>query len=168
MQPNLASYLEIYMDRVISAPAEPSIMTILVTGGAGYTGSHMVLALIEAGERVVVLDNLSTGFPWAVAKGVPLVVGDTGDQALAARIIAAHGVTDIVHFAASIVVPDSVSDPLGYYRNNAANSRALIESAVKGGVRRFIFSSTAATAIPRPYPSARTRPVRCRPTGRPS
>jgi UDP-glucose 4-epimerase len=119
-------------------------MTILVTGGAGYIGSHMVLALIVAGERVVVLDNLSTGFPWAVAKGVPLVVGDTGDQALAARVIAAHGITDIVHFAASIVVPDSVSDPLGYYRNNTANSRALIESAVGGGVRRFIFSSTAA------------------------
>jgi UDP-glucose 4-epimerase len=91
-----------------------------------------------------VLDNLSTGFPWAVAKGVPLVVGDTGDQGLVARVIAEHGITAIIHFAASIVVPDSVSDPLGYYRNNTANSRALIESAVKGGVRRFIFSSTAA------------------------
>ncbi len=119
-------------------------MTILVTGGAGYIGSDMVLALVEAGERVVVLDNLSTGFAWAVAEGVPLVVGETGDQALVARIIAEHGVTAIVHFAASIVVPDSVSDPLGYYRNNTANSRALIECAVKGGVGRFIFSSTAA------------------------
>src|SRR5208282_4082397 len=117
-------------------------MTILVTGGAGYIGSHMVLALIEAGERVVVLDNLSTGFAWAVAKGVPLVIGDTGDQALVARLIAEHGVTEIIHFAASIVVPDSVADPLGYYRNNTANSRALIECAVRGGVRRFIFSST--------------------------
>jgi UDP-glucose 4-epimerase len=119
-------------------------MTILVTGGAGYIGSHMVHALADAGERVVVLDNLSTGFSWAVAKGVPVVIGDTGDQPLVARLIAAHGVTDIIHFAASIVVPDSVSDPLGYYRNNTANSRALIECAVKGGVRRFIFSSTAA------------------------
>ena len=118
-------------------------MTILVTGGAGYIGSHMVLALVEAGERVVVLDNLSTGFAWAV-EGVPLVIGETGDQALVARVIAEHGVTAIIHFAASIVVPDSVSDPLGYYRNNTANSRALIECAVKGGVRRFIFSSTAA------------------------
>jgi UDP-glucose 4-epimerase len=119
-------------------------MTILVTGGAGYIGSHMVHALADAGERVVVLDNLTTGFAWAVAKGAPLVVGDTGDQPLVARLIAEHGVTDIIHFAASIVVPDSVSDPLGYYRNNTANSRALIECAVKGGVRRFIFSSTAA------------------------
>jgi UDP-glucose 4-epimerase len=119
-------------------------MTILVTGGAGYIGSHMVHALADAGERVVVLDNLTTGFAWAVAKGVPMVVGDTGDQPLIARLIAEHEVTDIIHFAASIVVPDSVSDPLGYYRNNTANSRALIECAVKGGVRRFIFSSTAA------------------------
>jgi UDP-glucose 4-epimerase len=119
-------------------------MTILVTGGAGYIGSHMVHALADAGERVVVLDNLTTGFSWAVAKGVPMVVGDTGDQPLVSRLIAEHEVTDIIHFAASIVVPDSVSDPLGYYRNNTANSRALIECAVKGGVRRFIFSSTAA------------------------
>jgi UDP-glucose 4-epimerase len=119
-------------------------MTILVTGGAGYIGSHMVHALADAGERVVVLDNLSTGFAWAVAKGVPVVIGDTGDQPLVARLIATHGITDIIHFAASIVVPDSVSDPLGYYRNNTANSRALIECAVKGGVQRFIFSSTAA------------------------
>ncbi len=119
-------------------------MTILVTGGAGYIGSHMVHALADAGERVVVLDNLSTGFAWAVAEGVPLVVGDTGDQALVSRLIAEHGVTEIIHFAASIVVPDLVADPLGYYRNNTANSRALIECAVKGRVRRFIFSSTAA------------------------
>jgi UDP-glucose 4-epimerase len=119
-------------------------MTILVTGGAGYIGSHMVHALADAGERVVVLDNLSTGFAWAIAKGVPVVQGDTGDQPLVGRLIAEHGVADIIHFAASIVVPDSVSDPLGYYRNNTANSRALIECAVKGGVRRFIFSSTAA------------------------
>jgi UDP-glucose 4-epimerase len=119
-------------------------MTILVTGGAGYIGSHMVHALVEAGEGVVVLDNLSTGFKWAIAKGVPLVTGETGDEALVTRLIAEHGVSSIIHFAASIVVPDSVSNPLGYYRNNTANSRALIECAVKGGVRQFIFSSTAA------------------------
>ena len=119
-------------------------MTILVTGGAGYIGSHMVHELADAGERVVVLDNLSTGFDWAVAKGVPLIVGETGDQALVARLIREHSVDAIIHFAASIVVPDSVRDPLGYYRNNTMNSRALIECAVKGGVRHFIFSSTAA------------------------
>ena len=119
-------------------------MTILVTGGAGYIGSHMVYALVEAGERVVVLDNLSTGFKWAIANGVPLVTGETGDEPLVARLIAEHGVSAIIHFAASIVVPDSVSNPLGYYRNNTVNSRALIECAVKGGVKQFIFSSTAA------------------------
>jgi UDP-glucose 4-epimerase len=119
-------------------------MTILVTGGAGYIGSHMVHALVDAGEAVVVLDNLSTGFAWALPKGVPLVVGETGDQSLVAALIAEHGVDAIVHFAASIVVPDSVADPLGYYRNNTVNSRALIETAIKSGVRHFIFSSTAA------------------------
>jgi UDP-glucose 4-epimerase len=119
-------------------------MTTLVTGGAGYIGSHMVHALVEAGEPVVVLDNLSTGFSWALPPNVPLVIGETGDQPLVARLIAEHGVNAIIHFAASIVVPDSVVDPLGYYRNNTVNSRALIECAVKGGVRQFIFSSTAA------------------------
>jgi UDP-glucose 4-epimerase len=119
-------------------------VTILVTGGAGYIGSHMVHELVDAGERVVVLDNLTTGFDWAVAPGVPLVVGDTGDQAQVAALMAEHRVDAVIHFAASIVVPDSVADPLGYYRNNTANSRSLIETAVKHGVRHFIFSSTAA------------------------
>jgi len=119
-------------------------MTILVTGGAGYIGSHMIHTLVEAGEGVIVLDNLSTGFKWAIPKGVQLVAGETGDEALVARLIAEHGVSAIIHFAASIVVPDSVSDPLGYYRNNTVNSRALIECAVRGGVNQFIFSSTAA------------------------
>jgi len=119
-------------------------MTVLVTGGAGYIGSHMVHELVDAGERVVVLDNLTTGFDWAVAPGVPLVVGDTGDQAQVAALMAEHRVDAVIHFAASIVVPDSVADPLGYYRNNTANSRSLIETAVKHGVRHFIFSSTAA------------------------
>jgi UDP-glucose 4-epimerase len=119
-------------------------MTILVTGGAGYIGSHMVHALVDAGERVVVLDNLSTGFDWAVARNATLVVGETGDEALVAALIAQHRIEAIIHFAASIVVPDSVADPLGYYRNNTANSRTLMECAAKGGVQRFIFSSTAA------------------------
>jgi UDP-glucose 4-epimerase len=119
-------------------------MTILVTGGAGYIGSHMVYELVDQGERVVVVDNLSTGFGWAIPDRVPLVKGDTGDAGLMRSVIAQHGVTAIIHFAASVVVPDSVSDPLGYYRNNTANSRTLIEAAVKGGVHHFIFSSTAA------------------------
>ncbi|HEX2654793.1 MAG TPA: NAD-dependent epimerase/dehydratase family protein, partial [Xanthobacteraceae bacterium] len=119
-------------------------MTILVTGGAGYIGSHMVHELVDQGEQVVVLDNLSTGFDWALAPNVPLFVGETGDHALVERIIADHGVTTIIHFAASLVVPDSVRDPLSYYRNNTANSRTLIEAAVKSHVRHFIFSSTAA------------------------
>ena len=119
-------------------------MSILVTGGAGYIGSHMVHALLDAGETVVVLDNLSTGFRWAVAAGAELVVGETGDEAVVSRVIAERGVQAIIHFAASIVVPESVAAPLAYYRNNTVSSRTLIECAVKGGVRQFIFSSTAA------------------------
>jgi UDP-glucose 4-epimerase len=119
-------------------------MTILVTGGAGYIGSHMVHALVDSGARVVVLDDLSTGFDWAVASGVPLVVGETGDQELVAKIIRDYDAEAIIHFAASVVVSDSVRNPLAYYRNNTANSRALMECAVNGGVRHFIFSSTAA------------------------
>jgi len=119
-------------------------MTVLVTGGAGYIGSHMGLDLADAGERVIVLDNLSTGHAWSVAGGVPLVIGDTGDQELVTRLIREHGIDEVIHFAASIVVPDSARDPLGYYRNNTVNTRALIECAVKNGVRNFIFSSTAA------------------------
>jgi UDP-glucose 4-epimerase len=119
-------------------------MTILVTGGAGYIGSHMVHALVDAGESVVVLDNLSTGFDWALPGAATLIIGETGDQPLVSAIIARNEIDAIIHFAASIVVPDSVADPLGYYRNNTVNSRALIECAVKGGVKQFIFSSTAA------------------------
>jgi UDP-glucose 4-epimerase len=121
----------------------------------------MVHALIDAGERVVVLDNLSTGFDWATPKAATLVVGETGDQALVSTVIAQHGVDSIIHFAASIVVPDSVADPLGYYRNNTANSRSLIECAVKGGVKRFIFSSTAAVyGNPDKVPVGEDDPVR--------
>src|SRR6516165_9651969 len=119
-------------------------MSILVSGGAGYIGSHMVHALVEGGESVAVLDNLSTGFKWAIPAGVDLVIGETGDEALVSRLIAERRISAIIHFAASIVVPDSMADPLGYYRNNTVNSRALIECAVRGGVKQFIFSSTAA------------------------
>ena len=119
-------------------------MTVLVTGGAGYIGSHMVHALSDAGEAVVVLDNLSTGFRSALPSSVPLFIGDVGDQDLVASIIDDHRVNAIIHFAGSIVVPESVRNPLGYYRNNTVNTRALIETAVKRGVKHFIFSSTAA------------------------
>src|SRR5262245_43797058 len=119
-------------------------MTVLVTGGAGYIGSHTVHELVDAGERVVVLDDLSTGVASALPSPLLPIVGDTGDEALVASLIERHSVDAIIHFAASIVVPDSVRDPLGYYRNNTANSRTLIETAVKCGVRHFIFSSTAA------------------------
>ena len=119
-------------------------MSVLVTGGAGYVGGHMALGLIDAGETVVVLDNLSTGFAWAVPEGAKLVVGDMGDAGLVARLIKEHSVDAIAHFAAKIVVPESVRDPLGYYLNNVSNARSLIEAAVNGGVKTFIFSSTAA------------------------
>lgn len=119
-------------------------MAVLVTGGAGFIGSHMVLALLDAGENVVVLDNLSTGFRWAVPSAATLVVGDVGDQDLVRTVIRKYGVKAIVHFAGSIVVPESVADPLGYYNNNTVKSRALIEAALATGIRNFIFSSTAA------------------------
>jgi UDP-glucose 4-epimerase len=136
-------------------------MTILVTGGGGYIGSHMVHALADAGERVVVIDNLSTGFRSALPAAATLVVGDVGDQNLTAQTIRQHGVNAIIHFAASIVVPDSVRDPLGYYRNNTMNSRALLEVAVKTGVRHFIFSSTAAVyGNPDSVPVAEDAPLR--------
>jgi UDP-glucose 4-epimerase len=135
-------------------------MAVLVTGGAGYIGSHMVLELVDAGEDVVVLDNLSTGYRWVVAEKVPLIVGDTGDQQLIDRLIRKYGVESIIHFAAAIVVPDSVREPLNYYRNNTANSRTLIECAVKGGVRHFIFSSTAAVyGNPAKNPVSETAPT---------
>jgi UDP-glucose 4-epimerase len=119
-------------------------MSVLVTGGAGYIGSHMVLELLDAGEEVVALDDLSSGAAWAVPKGVAFVEGDAGDQALVRDLIQSRGVNSIIHFAASVVVPESVADPLRYYLNNTVKSRALIEVAVKSGIRHFIFSSTAA------------------------
>ena len=119
-------------------------MSVLVTGGAGYIGSHMVIDLVNAGEEVYVIDDLSTGFDWAVQVPENLYVGDIADEALVDRIIRDRGIEAVIHFAGSIVVPESVTNPLKYYLNNTAKSRTLIERCVKGGVRHFIFSSTAA------------------------
>ena len=130
-------------------------MTVLVTGGAGYIGSHMVHALNDAGERVVVLDNLSTGFRFLLPPAVPLVIGSTGDAELVTSVIRRHNVDAIVHFAASIVVPESIADPLAYYRNNTMNTGLLVGAAVEAGVKQLIFSSTAAV-----YGNPQAVPVR--------
>lgn len=129
-------------------------MAILITGGAGYIGSHMVLAALDAGETVVVLDNLVTGFADAVSPDATFIQGNVADRALTARLIAEHDITEILHFAASTVVPDSVADPVKYYTNNTSATLALLAEAVAGGVRRFIFSSTAAV-----YGEVDSRPV---------
>jgi len=129
-------------------------MSVLVTGGAGYIGSHMVLELVDRGEEVVVLDNLSTGFEWAVAPKARLVVGDVGDRELVRRLIRDRKIDAILHFAGSVIVLESVADPLKYYENNTANSRDLLAVAVSAGIDKFIFSSTAAVygapAVQRP------------------
>ena len=119
-------------------------MSVLVTGGAGYIGSHMVRALADAGNDVVVLDNLSTGFRWAIAPEAQFVEGDIADDALVDRLAKEHSIDAIIHFAGSIIVPESVTDPLKYYLNNTVKSRALIASAVRNNIKNFIFSSTAA------------------------
>jgi UDP-glucose 4-epimerase len=118
-------------------------MTVLVTGGAGYIGSHTVHALLDRGDKVVVLDNLSTGVKAQVGTRAAFVLGDVADSALVQKIIADHGVESVIHFAGSIVVPDSMADPLGYYDNNVVRSRSLIASCVAAGVGQLIFSSTA-------------------------
>ena len=134
---------------------------VLVTGGAGYIGSHAVLALTDAGWPVTVIDNLVTGFRWAVPEAVPFYEGDIEDADLLARIIAEQKIGAVMHFAGSVVVPESVSDPLKYYHNNTAKTRSLIASAVAGGVPHFIFSSTAATyGIPDVSPVTEDTPQR--------
>ena len=134
---------------------------VLVTGGAGYIGSHAVLALADAGWPVAVVDNFSTGFRFAIPEGVPVYEGDIEDGALLARIFAEQGTRAIMHFAGSIVVPESVSDPLKYYHNNTAKTRALLSAAVEAGVPHFIFSSTAATyGIPEVSPVTEDCPRR--------
>ncbi|KAB0682981.1 UDP-glucose 4-epimerase GalE [Aureimonas leprariae] len=130
-------------------------MSVLVTGGGGYIGSHMVLGLVDRGEDVVVLDNFTTGFDWLISPAATVVQGDVADGALVGKLVKEHEVDAIVHFAGSIVVPDSVRDPLGYYLNNTARTRDLIAAAVASGVPRFIFSSTAAV-----YGEAGSEPVR--------
>lgn len=135
-------------------------MSILVTGGAGYIGSHMVFALTDAGQDVVVLDNLSTGLRGLVAEKALFVEGDAGDGELVGQLIARHKVDAIIHFAGSIVVPESVADPLRYYANNTVVARNLIEAAVKNKVPRFIFSSTATVyAGASPEPLSETLPT---------
>ncbi len=134
-------------------------LPVLVTGGAGYIGSHVVLALVDAGWPVAVIDNLSTGFRWAVPESVPFHLGDIEDAELLARIIEGQGIGAVMHFAGSVVVPESVENPLKYYHNNTAKTRALLEAAVQGGVKHFIFSSTAATyGIPAVSPVAENTP----------
>jgi UDP-glucose 4-epimerase len=133
---------------------------VLVTGGAGYIGSHAVLALLDAGWPVVVLDNLVTGFRWAVDPRATFVEGDVGDADAVAQTLADHSIGAIMHFAGSVVVPESVSNPLKYYGNNTGNSRTLLAAAVAGSVRHFIFSSTAATyGVPDESPVGETTPT---------
>ena len=128
-------------------------LPVLVTGGAGYIGSHAVLALVDGGWPVAVIDNLTTGFRFAVPEGVAFYEGDIADADLLARIFAEQGTRAIMHFAGSIIVPESVENPLKYYENNTVKSRALIDAAVRAGVPHFIFSSTAATyGIPEESP----------------
>ncbi|HEY8031869.1 MAG TPA: UDP-glucose 4-epimerase GalE [Methylocella sp.] len=135
-------------------------MTVLVTGGAGYIGGHMVLALLDAGEKVVVLDDLSTGFRWAVPEAAKLIVGDVGDAALVDAILAEHKIDAIGHFAAKIVVPESIGEPLRYYLNNTAKARTLIDCAARGKIKHFIFSSTAAVyGEPAVSPVSETAPL---------
>ncbi len=129
-------------------------MAVLVTGGAGFIGSHMVWRLLDQGEDVVVVDRLSTGFDWAVPADAELVVADIADQERVEAVIKRRKIDAIIHFAGSVVVPDSVADPLGYYLNNTVKSRTLIESAVACDVAHFIFSSTAAV-----YGTPKSSPV---------
>jgi UDP-glucose 4-epimerase len=135
-------------------------MAVLVTGGAGYIGSHMVLDLLDGGEEVLVADNLSTGFPWAVAGAARLEVGDVGDAAFVGSLLRRNAIDTIIHFAGSVVVPESIENPLTYYRNNTCNSRTLIECAIQAGVRHFIFSSTAAVyGMPTSIPVSEDAPL---------
>jgi UDP-glucose 4-epimerase len=135
-------------------------MSVLVTGGAGYIGAHMLLALEDAGERAVALDNLSTGARWLAPKSASFVEADVGDEAALETIFAEHDIRDVIHFAGSILVPESIRHPLDYYKNNTANTLKLLSACVKAGVSRFIFSSTASVyGTPERTPVSETSPI---------
>ena len=135
-------------------------MSILVTGGAGYIGSHMVHALLDRGDDVVVLDNLSTGIRGLVAERATFIEGNAGDRALILDIAKEHGVTAVIHFAGSIIVPESVEKPLDYYANNTVNSRELIAACIEANIGNFVFSSTAAVyGMPDQIPVAEPAPT---------
>lgn len=137
-----------------------SVMSVLVTGGGGFIGSHMVWELVGRGEKVIVLDDLSSGFDWAVAPEAQLVVGDIGDRVLLNRLMRTRGVETVMHFAGSVVVPESVADPLGYYLNNTVKSRELIAAAIANKVTNFVFSSTAAVyGVPDTMPVSEDAPL---------
>jgi UDP-glucose 4-epimerase len=145
---------------VVIEARTPGKAPVLVTGGAGYIGSHAALALLDAGWPVVVIDNLVTGFRWAVPDDAVFVEGDIADEALVGRIIRDHGIGAVMHFAGSVVVPESVTNPLKYYHNNTAKTRTLLASVIEAGVRHFIFSSTAATyGMPDVVPVTETMPT---------
>jgi UDP-glucose 4-epimerase len=149
-----------FLHRIVSGKHARNIMAVLVTGGAGYIGSHLVLELLDADEQVVVLDNLSTGFRSNVAPGAELIVGDIGNEELVGSLLISRGIQAIFHFAGSIVVPQSVTNPLAYYHNNTAKTRSLIAAAVACKVPHFVFSSTAAVyGIPEMLPIPETTPL---------
>lgn len=136
-------------------------MSVLVTGGAGYIGAHMLLALEDAGEPAIALDNLSTGARWLAPESAAFVEADVGDAAALARLFAEHDVSEVIHFAGSILVPESIRHPLDYYRNNTANTITLLRACIDAGVKRFIYSSTAAVyGTPERTPVSETSPVR--------
>ncbi|HXI86110.1 MAG TPA: UDP-glucose 4-epimerase GalE [Parvularculaceae bacterium] len=136
-------------------------MSVLVTGGAGYVGAHMLLALLDAGEEAVALDDLSTGSRALVPKAAPLIVADAGDKNMLARAFKEHSVSEVIHFAGSILVQESLERPLAYYRNNTMNTLSLIEACVEAGISRFIFSSTAAVyGTPDLVPVSESAPAR--------
>ena len=136
-------------------------MGTLITGGAGYIGSHMTLALIDAGEEVVVVDNLSTGLRWAVPADAKFVEGDVGDSGLIKRLVERNNIDAVMHFAGSLLVEESIADPLAYYFNNTCKSRTLIESVIQAGVKHFIFSSSASVyGVPELNPVNEDAPLR--------
>ncbi|GAB4521715.1 MAG: UDP-glucose 4-epimerase GalE [Amphiplicatus sp.] len=136
-------------------------MSVLVTGGAGYIGAHMMLALRDAGEPAVALDDLSVGARWLAPQDAPLVVADVGDKTALTKAFAEHDVREVIHFAGSALVPESLERPLAYYRNNTAKTLALIEACVEARVDRFIFSSTAAVyGTPEKAPVAEMAAIR--------